>query len=269
LDKESWFFVKSCLLGDGSLTPITKNGRNTIMLSFTHCTQQKPWLQAKADKLNAIFNRNCKVGERDVFDQRTGKTYGSCQFSLTSKEFIPLYEIAYPNGKKQFTEKLLEGLGAEYLAVLWADDGGLEPKARVGRIHAYEPEDQCNIIIDWVKSVCGAVGRYEDYEKVKTGRIRYPATEMMKIVIAIKPYLHESMFYKIDMQYKNNTKVALAVSSPNDEVPELDLLPEVDELSWSEWSALAKKAGVAASKNGSKQSLRQRIVEVLMVINGR
>lgn len=240
------------------------------MLSFTHCTQQKPWLQAKADRLNAIFNRNCTVGEREQYDERTSKTYGTCQFSLTSKALIPLYEIAYPGGKKQFTEELLEGLGAEHLAVLWADDGGLEPKARVGRIHVYEPEDQCNIIIDWVKSVCGAIGRYEDYEKVKTGRVRYPATEMIKIAIAIKPYLHESMFYKINMQYKNSTKVKLmlAASSPNNELPTIESLPSFSELTVREWRVIAKSVGVSAVNHGSKESLRERIIKNIKLISG-
>lgn len=239
------------------------------MISFTHCTQQKSWLQAKADRLNAIFNRSCTVGERDVFDDRTNKTYQSCQFALTSTELLSLYDVAYPNGKKQFTVELLEGLTAEHLAVLWADDGNLEPKRRVGRLNLYEPEDQCSVVNNWIESVCGAIGRYEDYEKKGVGRLRYPPSEMVKIANAIAPYLHNSMSYKIDMQYKNNTKVALTVSSPNRELPKLETLPEIDEMSWTEWSALAKKVGVAASKNGDKSSLRSRIVEVLVFLSGQ
>lgn len=265
---EDWLFVKSCILGDGSLTKINR-GNNTVMLSFNHSLQQKSWLQAKADKLNVIFGRNCKVGEGSTFDERTNRTYHNCHYSVTSQSLLPLYAIAYPNGKKYFTEELLDGLTTEHLAVLWSDDGNLEPKARVGRLNLYEPEYQCNIVKEWVKSICGAVGRYEDYESNGIGRLRFPASEMVKIVLAIKPYIHQSMLYKVDMQYKNNTKVALAVSSPNDELPELDTLPEVDELSWNEWSALAKKVGASANKNGSKQSLRDRIVEVLISINGR
>lgn len=271
MNKDGWMFVKSCILGDGSLTPIQREGRNTVMLSFTHGAQQKSWLQAKADKLNAMFNRKCVVGERDVFDQRTNKTYKSCQFALTSTELIPLYKIAYPDGKKTFTKELLEGLGAEHLAVLWADDGGIEPKARVGRIHLYEPEDQCIIVKEWVESVCGAVGRYEDYEKAGTGRLRYPASEMVKIALAIKPHLHESMFYKVDMQYKNNTSVKFLItaSSPNDELPTVESLPALSELSAGEWVTLAKKVGLSYTKAGTKESLRKRIVERLEAINGR
>lgn len=271
MDKDNWLFVKSCILGDGSLTPIRRQNRNTVMISFTHCKQQKTWLQAKADELNAVFDRKCVVGERQQFDARTNRTYETCQFSLTSQKLLPLYEIAYPNGKKQFTKELLDELDARHLAVLWADDGNLEPKARVGRLNLYEPENQCNIVNNWIKSVCGAHGRYEDYEGNGFGRLRFPASEMIKIALAIKSYLHKSMSYKIDMQYKNSTKVKLllSASSPNNELPSLDTLPEASELTAAQWWAIAKQVGVSAYKRGTKEELRQRIVENIKFISGR
>lgn len=271
MDTDDWLFVKSCILGDGSLTPIRRQGRNTIMISFTHCKQQKSWLQTKADKLNAAFNRKCVVGERQQFDDRTNKIYDTCQFSLTSVKLLPLYEVAYPNGKKQFTKELLDGLDARHLAIIWADDGNLEPKARVGRLNLYLPEEQCNIVNNWIGSICGAIGRYEDYEGNGFGRLRFPASEMIKIALAIKPHLHESMSYKINMQYKNSTKVKLllSASSPNNELPSLDTLPETSELTASQWWAIAKQVGVSAYKRGTKEELRQRIIENIKFISGQ
>lgn len=271
MGKDDWLFVKSCILGDGCLTPIRKQGRNTISISFNHCKQQKTWLQAKGDRLNAIFERNHVVGERQQFDARTNKTYNTCYFKITSVKLLPLYEIAYPNGKKQFTKELLDGLDARHLAVLWADDGNLEPRARVGRLNLYDPEEQCNVTSSWIQSVCGAVGRYEDYEGNGFGRLRFPASEMIKIALAIKPYLHESMFYKINMQYKSSTKVKLLLlaSSPNSELPLLDTLPETSELTAAQWWAIAKQVGVSAYKRGTKEELRQRIIENIKFISGR
>jgi len=269
MDDDCLLFVKSCILGDGCLTHITRQGINTVMISFTHCKAQKGWLQAKADKLNALFNRKCVVGEGEQYDIRTNKTYQTCQYSMTSKQLLPMHKMAYPNGKKRFSEELLKGLKAEHLAVLWADDGGLEPKCRVGRLHMYVSEDECNIISNWVTSICGAVGRFEDYEKSGVGRIRYPATEMAKIVLAIRPYIHQSMSYKVDMQYKSNTKNALTVSSPNKQLPALDTLPKVSGLNWDQWSELAKSVGVSSCRHGSKTELRQRIIDALIVVSGR
>jgi hypothetical protein len=37
MEDQKLLFVKGCLIGDGSLTPITREGRDTIGISFTHC----------------------------------------------------------------------------------------------------------------------------------------------------------------------------------------------------------------------------------------
>lgn len=261
---DCYYYVKACLLGDGSLTLIKKGNGKTAMLSFTHGIKQKPWLQSKVDSLCEMMGRHTKtVRQRSQFDARTNKTYLTCQSTLTSTEFVPIYEVAYPNGKKTFTKELLRGLEAKHLAVFWADDGNLEPKRRIGRLNMYEPEDQCLLVSDWIESLCGAKGRYEDYEKAGVGRLRFPAKEMAKIAVAIKPYLHETMLYKIDMQYKNNTrqKALLAASSPNMTVEDL---PELNSMTYREWGDLAKSLGVSSTRNGTKESLRQRILDIIV-----
>lgn len=256
-------------MGDGSLTK--RKNRNAVMLSFTHCQVQLDWLQTKANRLNNIFGRKCVVSSDSYFDSRTNKIYHRCQYSMTSKVFLPLYEIAYPNGKKLFTEELLDGLTEEHLAVLWADDGNLEPKNRIGRLNLYVPEQECNVVNEWISNLTGAVGRYEDYEKQGFGRLRYPASQMVKIAKAIKPYLHQSMLYKIDMQYKSNTKarLILAASSPNNELPTIESLPQVSEQTAKQWQALAKKVGLSFCNHGTKEQLRARIVETLQFISGQ
>lgn len=271
MNQKDWAFVVSCILGDGSLTPITREGRNTVMISFTHCKEQKPWLEVKASELNRIFDRTCKIGEQRYFDDRTNKWYDRCQYSLTSKELIPLLKQAYPDGKKTFTKELLKELTTEHLSVLWADDGNLEPIKRVGRLNLYEPPDQCELVNQWIQSICGAVGRYEDYEGNGTGRLRYPPSEMMKIAIAIAPYTHQSMVYKINMQYKRNTAIRqnlLVASSPN-HLLTLDSLPLVKELKHCEWEVIAKKFCISDTRNKSKEQLRSCIVQVMLEMSGQ
>lgn len=264
-------FVKACLIGDGSLTPITREGRNTVMLSFTHCLNQKPWLQVKAQRLNEMFGRSCKVGEGEVFDKRTNRTYYNCQYSLTSKDFLPVLEAVYPNGQKTFKTGWLNGLTVEHLAVAWADDGNLEPKDRIGRLNVYMPEDECQTVASWIESICGAVGRYEDYEEAGVGRLRFPASEMVKIAVAIKPFLHPTMAYKIDMQYKRNTKnrLTLTASSPNDSLPRIEDIPEAKEIKTAEWRALAKSVGVSSYSNLTNQQMRDEIIRIIKIVNGR
>lgn len=266
--KNDLLFVKACILGDGCLSYINRVNTQTVMYSMNHCLVQKDWLVWKADELNKRFNRNCKVSEKDVFDKRTNKFYQQVSYTVTSKEFIPLYNLAYPNNKKLITTKLLEDLTLEHLAIFWADDGNLEPKARVGRLNIYKPEDECLIIADWIESLCNAIGRYEDYEGQGFGRLRFPATEMHKLAPAIKPYIHPLFSYKIEMQYKNNTRKSrmLAASSPDFDLPNIDDLPNAKDIKHTEWQAIAKKIGMPDSKNGTKEALRKRIIDWINLI---
>lgn len=261
MENIDWAFVTACIIGDGSLTEINRHN-GTVMLSINHCIKQKPWLEFKADKLNAIFGRKCKVTEKTTFDDRTQKSYEGCTYSTTNQLLKPLYALAYPNGKKHFSEELLKDLTAEHLAVLWADDGNLEPHDRIGRLNLYDPEPQCKVVANWIESICGAVGRYEDYEKNGIGRLRYPPSQMSKIVLAVRPYLHPSMFYKIDMQYKNNTRNSNAVSNPSIEYT-VETLPLVSDKPHCWWAALAKEAGLPRYKEGGKENIRARLVGLL------
>ena len=240
------------------------------MISFTHSQEQKSWLEAKAQKLNEVFGRNCTVGDGDYYDKRTGKTYKRSQFALTSKDLIPLYEVAYPGGVKTFTPELLEGLGKEHLAVVWADDGCLEKKERIGRLNLYEPEDQCNIVATWIESICGAKGRYEDYEKSGIGRLRFPASEMLKIALAIRDFIHPSLFYKVDMQYKRSTSVAFALtaSNPNVKLPLIDEVPELSELTRKEWYGYAESIGLTVPGSRTSKEIRTRIINGLKLVSG-
>jgi hypothetical protein len=156
------------------------------------------------------------------------------------------------------------------LAIAWADDGNLEPKERIGRLNVYQPEDECQVVASWIESVCGAKARYEDYEKKGVGRLRFPASEMARIATAIKPFTHPTMIYKIDMQYKRNTgtRIKLAASSPNNDLPAIEDIPEVSAMSALEWIALSKRIGVPRYKEGTKENIRKRIIETLQVING-
>jgi hypothetical protein len=72
------------------------------------------------------------------------------------------------------------------------------------------------------------------------------------------------MLYKVDMQYKNNTRqrALLAASSPNR--MSVDELPALESMTHKEWGCLAKSLGVSATRNGTKKSLRQRIIDILV-----
>lgn len=255
------------LIGDGSLTKIAK-GNGTVMLSFTHGIQQLSYLSYKAQLLNAAMSRNCNIGVREGTDPRTGKVYKSCQWSVTHQGLKSVYSDVYPKGKKIFSEAWLSKCGLQGLAIAWMDDGNIEPKSRVGRLNLYEPEDQCRVVADWIESLTGAVGRYEDYEGHGVGRLRFPTTELVKIVIAIRDFIYPTMAYKVTLPFKNSGKNALAVANPNKFPYSLETLPTIDELSYLDWRNLLKKFSVSRPKKDNKAEFRRTIVETLEVFEG-
>lgn len=255
------------LIGDGSLTRITK-GNGTVMLSFTHSTKQLGYLSYKAQMLNAVLGRDCNIGVRSSFDVRTGKTYESCQWSVTHQGLKPVYNAVYPDGKKTFSLDWLSKCGLQGLALAWMDDGNLEPKARVGRLNLYEPEDQCLVVAKWIEGLTGAVGRYEDYEGNGTGRLRFPTSELVKIVLAVRDFIHPTMEYKIALPFKNSGKNALAVANPNKFPYTLATLPLESQLKYSDWRVLLKSFSVARPVQDSKAGMRKAIVDALEMFEG-
>lgn len=225
------------------------------MISFTHGIEQLAYLEWKAKKLNSIFGRSCKVGAGSYIDKRSGKEYRRAQFAITSQLLDPLYEEIYVNGKKTYSSKWLSRLGLEELAVVWMDDGNLEPKKRVGRLNVYEDKSQCQIIANWIQSLCGAIGRYEDYENNGTGRLRYPPTEMVKIVNAIRQFMLPEFNHKIALQYQRNHDSCASdfVANPPSDLPySLNNLPLLESLTYNQWRDLAKLYKVARSNTVSE-----------------
>lgn len=268
-------FLIGCCLGDGTLTAVGKN-KNSVMLSLRHGIQQKEYLVYKAEAVNKILNRNCKVSEYQVWDKRTEKYYQGCAYQVTVKEVLqPIRKMLYLDKEKQFTESLLNQLSLQALALWWMDDGNLvvakrptakgviTKGARVGRLNVYRPLAETNAVGEWVKTLTGASYHSEQDGKSNYYRLRYHATELVKIVQQIAQYIIPSLKYKIDLQYKVSNANGLLLSEVNpNAICKFENIPSLDKWAWNEWTKLAKELRIPYYRSKSKSQLREEILKL-------
>ena len=160
-------------------------------------------------RVNQELGTNGKVSEaRKVFDQRTNKSYDSCQAMVTSPQLKGIHEVLYPKGKKEFTYHFLKDLGIEALAVLWMDDGCVVnskfAKNR-GLLATYCSLEEAKIVCSWIHDLTGV--KAVPYEDRGLYRVLINASEMPHLATCIRPFVHSSMSSKVTLAFSHyNTK---------------------------------------------------------------
>lgn len=108
------------LLGDGGLFRL--RATHSPKLSITRTTADRRYLEWQAEVFRPFLMKG--IQDRDVFDERTQKTYHS---SVLTTRAVPLftswYENWYPNGVKHIPADLC--FSSLALAVWFADDGNI------------------------------------------------------------------------------------------------------------------------------------------------
>lgn len=115
------------LLGDGYIDP---KGR----ISIEHSDKQLEYCIYKAKLLHSVIGgKDIKVqlyerhrsSRKDGKQWKSGNTFITCQFKKQSKNFIPIRDILYKEGRKTITNEVLECLSPLGIALWWMDDGSL------------------------------------------------------------------------------------------------------------------------------------------------
>lgn len=199
LTRDDKKFLIACSLGDGCLY---KDKRcNSVSFKLTHSIKQKSYFLWKVDRIKTILN--CDVNLR--YFKRHNK-YPAISYEKGHKYFRIIRKWLYKDSKKKISRYILNKLNVEGIAIWYMDDGCLSYKKRNGKIHAreltlntYLSKEENDIIITYFKDV------YNIHFKISKSknkyRLRMGTIEAKKFVQLIKPYIHESMLYKIDFKY--------------------------------------------------------------------
>lgn len=139
------------LLGDGYIDP-----RGQIQIK--HCETQKEYCEFKAKLLHSVCGgKDIKIhhqitdGKKCNFKKDVYNYYG---IKKQSKHFKLIRELLYPNGKKEFSNSVLEYLQPISIALWWMDDGCLSrrklkdgsPGSYMLRLFTYTSKEETELI---------------------------------------------------------------------------------------------------------------------------
>lgn len=204
-NKEQMALIIGCFLGDGHLTKY-KNKHNNTQLSIQHSGDQLSYLEWKRD----LFTRNGFTVSK-IYD--VSRKFPAYRFNVTLGESgnILRHQL-YPNNNRTITRHHLNYLNDLSLAIWFMDDGcrkvswdKVKNKCTGRALHlstqAFNYEEHL-IMQTYFKKVWGVETKiYKDREHF---RLSINATNAKIFIPIIRPYIHESLLYKIDLKYKNN-----------------------------------------------------------------
>jgi hypothetical protein len=188
------------LLGDGYLSKERNRGN---YLEIQHLDSQKRYLIWKRER----FIEEGLTPSKLYFLTK----YNGFKFQVYGGKFngILLRHQLYPNNNKTITRHHLNWLDEEGLAIWFMDDGGKVLTKRNGnicgrylKISSYNfTYDEHVIMKNYFETVWNIFPSIK-MDKGKYYWLKFSATEAKKLISIIKPYIHEDLLYKIDLQYK-------------------------------------------------------------------
>ena len=199
--------ITAMILGDGYID-------NNNYLSIQHSGKQKDYLEYK---MNLLKELNLKIS--NTYDvSRNG--FEAFRQNCREPELCKYYKhLFYPNKNKTITRNLLNRLDSEGLAIWFMDDGSCTKTYKNGygqgrylsiATHSFT-KDENKLIVKYFKVV------WDIYVKIRTAKrknktdsyyIVFNATNAPKFIEIIKPYIIESMKYKIDFDYYKNNVIS-------------------------------------------------------------
>lgn len=203
-NKKQKSLIIGSVLGDGSITKHYP-GKSNPYLTIQHSEDQLDYLLWKRDRFE---EEGFKVSR--VYDVSRKYRQYRVNISLPTKEHgIYLRHLLYPNNNKKISRHILNMLDAEGLAIWYMDDGGKRVRYdQTGRCigrsigiatHSYTLEE--HEIIKQYFDVVNDVD-IKIYKDKQYYRLHMNATSANKFLPIIEPYVHETMLYKIDLEYK-------------------------------------------------------------------
>lgn len=205
------FFVGS-LLGDGHVGEKNKNtGKAGYIESHSH--KQREYLEWKEKLL--LNNLNCDTYIKDYNSLVKGKTYKTCYLvSKHSKYFGKLRDLWYKGNKKilpeEFVERHFDPLS---LAIWFMDDGHIEfhhnGSPKIFEMATY------NFTLKEVAFLCYLIHKKfgirctpRPIRKGKYFRVRtYGKEGVLALIEIMRPFIHDSMEYKINFSLRNKAIV--------------------------------------------------------------
>jgi hypothetical protein len=200
--------------GDGNIHK-QKNSPG-VTLRLKHAERQKEYLEFKRDILQNLFP-DWEIPIKS-FDN---SGYPGVKVETHDHPLLRTgYQWFYPHGKKRFSREVLNHLTPIGIAIWYMDDGSLSFKKRDGKVHAREVHLNTYCALEEVEVIRTYFNHAWDLSWtiiLNKGlfRLRMGATEAMKFLRIIGPFIVPTMRYKTDLQYKYRAKQLQALGIPS------------------------------------------------------
>lgn len=182
------------LLGDG--------GRCRNNFYIAHSTKQLDYALFKKDLLESITCKQVNVRQYAIKE--------GYQAIRLEPKLIPLTRVLvkklYKDGVKTFSFKFLRYLTLQGLAIWFMDDGSKSFKKVNGKIRSVEvtlntylSKEENEIIISFFEEKWGI--KWGLNKSKNHYRLRMGTKEARRFFVLIEPYIHDSMKYKINLQF--------------------------------------------------------------------
>jgi hypothetical protein len=193
-------------LGDGYLSRPDKWG--SVSLHVEHCEKQKEFIEYKRDLLKSILGCDIKLYER--IRPRAGVEHKSYRFVKGLNYFRIIRKMLYKDNVKTFSDKVLNKLNDQAVAIWFMDDGSLTLRKKDGQVKSCQFKlstcttiEQNEIIRKFFKKRYDVNFSIVKHMTSKTGEVLYSllcgTKEYLKIAKVIDKYVIPSMKYKTEI----------------------------------------------------------------------
>lgn len=182
------------ILGDGFLQ---KTGKNNARLRLEHSFKQKDYLEWKCGVFDNYFQAKPQILIRT--NSQFGKTYQYIRNqSYSGLEIGKFHKLFYQNNKKIIPDKISKLLNDPLsLAVWFMDDGYYYPRDKIAYLYLpkYDQASMNNLRFALKKNF----NLTPIFKIKKRGEyvLIFPVIETQKLINIIKPYIIDSMKFKI------------------------------------------------------------------------
>ena len=180
----------SLLLADGSLAPYRTPGGGYVQLTLTAGPSESAFLEDKVAEFRHFLPTKAQIVPYRTTPRSNGKTTPVLRFRVSTGKLFPIYNLLYPRGERHITSTVIDMLGAQAAAWLWAEGArphadGTTELARVGL-----STQEALLVQQWLEMLTGAVSQV-DLERIRP-RLWFDAEQSRKIKEALCGYAPRS-----------------------------------------------------------------------------
>lgn len=182
LNDDQTQIVIGSFLGDGAIDK--RSQYNTYRVSFTHGEKQKQYLEWKTKMFNIGGIKNIKsgyTGKNNIYQSNPSKTF------ILNEDLI----------------RLCHDMDSRALAIWYMDDGSYSNESGCCVIHSNAFGKDEHLLFQFILK--NNFGIHAEISITKGYYyLRFNKSESQKLLMLIKPYMHEDLYYKNPLCYHNN-----------------------------------------------------------------